>query len=207
MVVFWDVDTQEDFMNKNGALPVPDAEKIKLALKSLTQYALKNDILILGSVDRHFDDDDELHIFPPHCMNNTLGQKKISETSSKNMIYIESKVGMFGKYVDYTNDEIQIYTRSYNHILFEKQNINVFTNRNVIKFINKLRVSSVIVYGVATEYCVKEAVLGLLKIGIKVYIVTDAIKGINEHDAKVALNEMMEKGAQRIFVDDVLNME
>jgi hypothetical protein len=28
VIIFWDEDTQRDFMNKDGALYVPDAEKI-----------------------------------------------------------------------------------------------------------------------------------------------------------------------------------
>ena len=52
-------------------------------------------------------------------------------------------------------------------------------NRNVVKFLDKLRVETAIVYGVATDYCVKDAVVGLLKRGIKVSIVEDAVKGID----------------------------
>lgn len=205
MLAFWDIDTQYDFMNKNGLLYVPNSEKIIPNLKKLTEYALKKDILILGSVDRHFEDDKELKIFGKHCMDKTKGQKKISETLSKHMMYVSSKVGMYGKYIEHSNDEIQINIKSYNHIIFEKQNTDVFTNRNVIKYLNKLRISEMVVYGVSTEYCVKDAVLGLLKLGIKVYLIIDSINSINDTIGDRARDIMYEAGAILLNTKSMIN--
>lgn len=176
-LVFWDVDTQIDFINPNGKLPIPKAETIVSNLQKLTQYAKKNNNLCLGSVDRHFRNDIELKSYPPHCMDGTKGQRKIPETlfGSNLTTYIRSKVGSFGRYDSYTSDEIQIEIRNYNQIIFEKQHTDVFTNRNVLPFLNHLRVSSAIVYGVATDICVNDAVIGLRKLGIDVYVVEDAI--------------------------------
>ena len=38
-VLFWDVDTQYDFMRADGKLYVPDAERLIPNLKRLTDYA------------------------------------------------------------------------------------------------------------------------------------------------------------------------
>ena len=54
MRIFYDVDTQMDFMNKDGALYVPNAELIKPRLELLTNFAINNRILRIGSVDQHF---------------------------------------------------------------------------------------------------------------------------------------------------------
>ncbi len=90
MRIFYDVDTQNDFMNKDGALYVPNAELIKPNLRKLTEYAEKNIIPILGSVDKLFGTEEyktrELELkrwggpFPDYCMNMTIGQLKIHET-------------------------------------------------------------------------------------------------------------------------------
>ena len=154
MRVFWDVDTQKDFINPRGKLPVPKAMDIIDNLRSLTRHAEQHGILILGSVDRHFEDDEELKKFPPHCMDNIQGQEKIQCTLLPRYLvtYVRSKVGIFGKYEDYSNDEVIIDIKSYKQILFEKQHTDVFTNRNVMKFLDRLRVSEAVVYGVATEY-------------------------------------------------------
>ena len=65
--VFYDVDTQNDFMvdpdihKTPTALYVPGAEHIRKNLQQLTRYAQTNDYcFIMGSVDRHFNDDKEL---------------------------------------------------------------------------------------------------------------------------------------------------
>lgn len=199
MRVFWDVDTQRDFMNSAGQigeynpLPVPKAFAIKDNLRALTRYAGEKDILILGSVDRHFSDDEELKKFPPHCLNNTLGQHKMWQTTLPHYLvaYIRSKVAPCGRYEDYSTDEVQIEIRNHKQILFEKQHTDVFTNRNVMKFLDRLRVSEAVVYGVSTEYCVKDAVLGLLKLGIKVYLVEDAIKGIDKKSSSDVIQQMI----------------
>ena len=44
MRIFYEVDIQNDFMNKNGALYVPGAELIKPNIKILTNYAREKNI-------------------------------------------------------------------------------------------------------------------------------------------------------------------
>ena len=204
MLVFFDVDTRKDFMNKDGAYYVPNAEEIKPDLKRLTQLAIKNKKLILKSADRHFDDDEELETHPPHCMNRREGQKTIPETKTTETVF-EHKIAMFGKYMTYEYNEIVTLIKNLrtDSITFEKQAFDVFTNPVVEKVIEKLCVTKAIVYGVATEYCVKATVLGLLKRDIKVYLVTDAIQGIDESESKKAIQEMINKGAKLITIEKI----
>lgn len=204
MIVFYDVDTQKDFMDEDGALPVPGAEKIKPVLKELTEYALKNNVLILGSSDRHFKDDEELKIFPPHCMDGTKGMKRIEETTTPE-IKIEHKYAP-GKFRIYKNYELYEALRNpLPRITIEKQTTDVFSNPSAEKVFEMLNVEKSIVYGVATDYCVKDAVLGMLKRGIEVYLVLDAIKGIDEEATKKSLEEMSVSGAKFVKSDEILN--
>ena len=59
--------------------------------------------------------------------------------------------------------------------------------------------------GLATDYCVKHTVLDALKIkGTEVYLLTDAIRGVNVNtgDTIKALEEMFQAGAKPFtFVD------
>ena len=82
-ILFIDIDTQNDFMFKEGNLYVPDAERIIENLKKLTEFAYRNNIPIFSSVDSHTQDDPEFKQFPPHCIKGTVGQKKIKETEIK----------------------------------------------------------------------------------------------------------------------------
>lgn len=206
MLVFWDVDTQKDFMDKDGLLYVPHAEDIKPILETLTKFALNNEIQILASMDRHFKDDVELKKFSQHCMNGTEGQKSIRETKVNNRVSIVSdKIKEFGWFTKYQYGEIVGLIKNGNKkIIFEKQYTDVFTNPHVGFCLEKLGVSTAVVYGVAIEYCVEDAVLGLLKRGITVYIVEDAIKGLKPEDEASAIARMGVEGAYVLESKDII---
>jgi len=95
-VIFWDVDTQYDFMKADGKLYVPDAEQLIPNLKKLTDYAHGHGICILASADDHLLEDPETSLTPdfketftPHCLRGTPGQRKIPETTLRNPLVIE----------------------------------------------------------------------------------------------------------------------
>src|SRR3989442_12776119 len=86
-VIFWDVDTQVDFMRADGKLYVPDAEQIIPHLKKLTDYAHGHGLRIVASGDDHVRDHPEIShtpdwrpTLPPHRPRGTPGQKKIPAT-------------------------------------------------------------------------------------------------------------------------------
>src|SRR5881397_1577261 len=86
-VIFWDVDTQYDFMKADGKLYVPDAEQLIPNLKKLTDYAHGHGICIVASADDHVLNHSEISAhpdwkttFPPHCLRGTLGRRKIPKT-------------------------------------------------------------------------------------------------------------------------------
>lgn len=209
MRIFYDVDTQNDFMNKDGALYVPDAESIKSKIKLLTEFAENNKILIIGSVDQHFGNEKykeregELKkwggIFPEHCMSGTFGQKKISETSTSRLIFHPHFVD---NSIDYEIFNTTLKENS--NLFFEKQSYNVFTNPAISAFLEKANVKESIVYGVATDYCVKAAVLGMQQKGIQCYVVEDAIKGVFPESTKSALEEMINSGARLVTTKQII---
>src|SRR5947199_8506586 len=95
-VIFWDVDTQYDFMKADGKLYVPDAEPLIPNLRKLTDYAHGHGIRIVASADDHVVDHSEIsdtpdwkETFPPHCLRGTPGQKKIAETTLRDPMVIE----------------------------------------------------------------------------------------------------------------------
>ena len=64
-VIFWDVDTQYDFMHADGKLYVPDAERIIDNLKRLTDYAHGHGICLVASADDHVNSHAEISDTPP----------------------------------------------------------------------------------------------------------------------------------------------
>ncbi len=196
--IFYDVDTQRDFLLPGGALYVPGADRIIPALAELTKIAREEQIRIVCSVDRHFPTDPELKRnggkYDDHCMDGTEGQKKIPETEPLNPLYIPNH--------PLSTEELQ---RALNHkgeIVFEKQEFDVFIGNLHARAILRLLLkpfSDIVLYGVYTEICVAHAVEGLLQIGPKLSIVTDAIADVGA-DADSLRAKWKEAGVEFLTV-------
>ncbi len=78
--VFFDVDTQIDFMFPSGALYVPGAENIVARVAELNSFAMSRGIPVISTMDAHSEDDPEFKIYPHHCVAGTLGQRKPAAT-------------------------------------------------------------------------------------------------------------------------------
>ncbi len=181
--VFVDIDTQFDFMDPQGCLYVSGAEDIIENIRKLFSYAKEFKIKILSSTDMHTVNDPEFEFFPAHCVKNTPGSQKIEASTCKDNFVIEN-----------VKQDITESMLNHEQIIIEKQSHGLFDNKNSDKVIVELDASDYIVFGVATDYCVKEAVLGLLKRGYKVTLVTDAIKATTQEGEKYALKEMEDAG-------------
>jgi nicotinamidase/pyrazinamidase len=180
-------------MDSGGSLYVPDAEKIISNIKKLFDYAKEHKIKILSSVDAHKINDPEFKIFPPHCVKDTPGNQKIEASTCKNRIVIENK-----------KQEAIETILDYEQIIIEGQTFDVFDSINTDEIIRKLDVSDYVVFGVATDYCIKAAVLGLIRRGYKASLVTDAIKAITKEGEKEALKEMRDAGVIFVSTQDVI---
>lgn len=190
--VFVDIDTQKDFMDADGALSVPGAEKIRCNLKTLSNYALANGIKIIASMDAHLKNDPEFADFPPHCVKGEPGQAKISETQVEKSYLIENKRRANVPLVEH---ELKTILAENDQIVLEKQTFDLFSNVNADALFDATASDECVVFGVATEYCVKAAVLSLLKRGYKVVVVEDAISAVDEKAGAEAIDEMLKAGA------------
>jgi nicotinamidase/pyrazinamidase len=89
--VFFDVDTQLDFLLPSGALYVPGAERLIPSLARLNRHAKERGFPLISTMDAHIENDDEFRHWPPHCVAGTLGQRKPESTLAGQMI-IEKQV-------------------------------------------------------------------------------------------------------------------
>ena len=174
--VFLDVDTQIDFLFPAGALYVPGAERLVQVIARLNHFAEARAIPLISSTDAHTENDPEFHEWPPHCVAGTLGQKKPPET-------LLAKRSTLGVPLEITDQ-----------IIVEKQALDVLTNPNFRTLLDRLHADAYVVYGVATDYCVRCAVMGLLQTGKSVRLVTDAIAAVNAEDGARVLREFAAQG-------------
>jgi nicotinamidase/pyrazinamidase len=63
-----------------------------------------------------------------------------------------------------------------------------------------------IVFGVATEYCVKMACLGLRRMSIQTVLVSDAVRALAPKTEKEAIEEMRKAGVEFITLDTLLGV-
>ena len=191
--VFVDIDTQFDFMDSRGNLYVPGAEDIIDNIKKLFDYAKEHKIKILSSTDAHVVDDPEFNLFPAHCVKGTPGNQKIEASTCNDNITIENR-----------EQEITESIMNHDQIIVESQTFDIFESTNTDKIVKKLDAQNFVVFGVATDYCVKAAVLGLLKRGYNVSLVTDATKSITKEGNEKSLSEMKDAGAVFSTTENVI---
>lgn len=184
--VFFDVDTQMDFLFPAGALYVPGAERLLPALAKLTAYAADHGIPVVSTTDAHAEDDAEFRVWPPHCIRGALGQRKPSGTLLDGRVVIPNKP--------------MAAPAGAPQYVVEKQALDAFTNVNLRALISSLAAERFLVYGVVTEYCVRCAVLGLLETGTRVEVVTDAIETLRSEDSRRTLAELSARGARMTTV-------
>lgn len=187
-----DVDTQFDFMHPEGNLYVPQAETLSDNFKSLIAFAQSQDIPIIASVDAHDKDDPEFKQFPPHCVKGTAGQKKVDETAIEDALVIE-------------NAPLSLDLSQTRAVVLEKVIFSLFGNPNADAVLNHFEAEEFVVFGLATDYCVKAAALGLRERGHKVSLVTDAIKAVTLEGEQSALAEMKSAGVKFISTQEVIN--
>ena len=204
--LFWDVDTQHDFMRSDGLLYVPGSEEIAATLGSLTAYAHAHGIRIVASSDDHVaghrelsDTPDFLTTFPPHCMRGTPGQLKIPETALREPLVIQPErqdpAGLGRRLAAHHGD-----------VLLLKHWFDVFTNENVETVLSVFDPELVVLYGVALDVCDRYAVEGLLqrRPKTKLWLVTDAVRAIHPEASKGLLSGWAGRGVRMVESGEIL---
>jgi nicotinamidase/pyrazinamidase len=176
--VFFDVDTQIDFLFPSGALYVPGAETIVDRVALLNRHAASRGIPVISTMDAHSEDDPEFRVYRHHCVVETVGQRKPAATLLENRVVVpNTPCDRLGP-----------------QILLEKQKLDCFTNVNLDALLERWGAESYVVYGVVTEICVKFAAFGLLKRGARVEVVADAVRSLDEDAASRMLSEFQAAG-------------
>ncbi len=79
-------------------------------------------------------------------------------------------------------------------IVLNKRSVDCFTVPELPGLLEQLRVERAVVYGVVTEICVRHAVRGLIDRGIRVTLVQDAVRALNEADAAAMMRDLEARG-------------
>jgi nicotinamidase/pyrazinamidase len=195
--IFWEVDTQADFMLPGGKLYVPGAEKLLPNIRKLTDAARQGRVFLVSHGCYHTKDDPEFVTFPPHCVKGTSGAAFVPEA-------------LTGKVVTVPNESKAAVPRDlsgYQQVLLEKQTLDIFQSRHADELLERLdRDAEFVVFGVVTEYCVRFAAKGLLERGRRVSVVEDAIETLNAQDGNRTISELQALGAKFISTEQALTL-
>jgi nicotinamidase/pyrazinamidase len=155
MKAFFDIDTQLDFLYPAGALYAPGCERVIPNVAKLNANAAANKITLISTTCAHTETPDEFKVWPPHCVKGCLGQRKPAAT-------------LAGE----------------GQIILEKNELDLFSNPETERILQRLGITDCVVYGVLTEYCVRLACMGLLSRGLHVTLVRDAIAHLSADAAR-----------------------
>jgi len=176
---------QNDFC-PGGALAVPEGDKIVPVLNAYIERFSNSKSIIVATRDWHPENHisfaEQGGIWPKHCVQNTKGAEFHPDLKLPSDSIIVSKA---------TEPEKEAYSG--------------FDGTNLDKLLKGKGVTRLFVGGLATDYCVRATVLDALRLGFCVFLLLDAIKGVNvqPEDSERAIVEMLEKGAIGIVFEEI----
>ena len=131
-------------------------------------------------------------------MRGTMGAEKIPQTALRDPFVLEP-------------DEVAHETlvrRLQPHsgdVLIRKHRFDVFSNPNTTTLLEAWDPTEVVLYGVATDFCVRYAIEGMLEVGIPtIYLVLDATKPIVEASVAPLVDAWKEQDVRIVTTDDVV---
>ncbi|MDD3471196.1 MAG: bifunctional nicotinamidase/pyrazinamidase [Syntrophaceae bacterium] len=192
------VDVQGDFTTaRNGSLAVPGSDRAYLDKVSKATQELKNlGIPVLATQDWHpanhmsfatnhsgknpFDtiklpDGRTQVLWPPHCVQASPGSEILLDSALINKVVKKGSDSKFDSYSGFKDDGGAI--------------------TDLDKMLKEMGIKTIVVYGIATDFCVNATVLDGLKNGYKVYVVEELCRGVADDSSKKALKDMSENGA------------
>jgi nicotinamidase/pyrazinamidase len=215
-----DVDTQHDFCDPNGALYVPGADALIPSFRALVSRAVETGrTLIVGSVDSHAFDawefkdapekgpNGETPNFPAHCVKGTAGWLKVEGTTAPRTRFIPN--------VRVEKDELAALVTRHEPqmLLLEKEVYSLFANPNAEEVLESTvgtEPARFVVFGVATDYCVRAAALGLVdwlarsnRTG-EVWLVRDAIAAVDVEAGERAIAECRARDVRVVTMREAL---
>lgn len=194
MKAFFDIDTQLDFVTPGGALYGPGAERLIPAIATLNRYAGEHKIPLISTTDAHPENAAEFKVWPPHCVAGTFGQQKPAATLLSNRAVVPWNAPF----------DPAAFTKEAGQYIVEKNDLDMFSNPHVPALLAKLDVTECVVYGVFIDYCVKCAIMGLIRSGRRVSLVTDASASISQEAGDSVIRNFIAAGGHLIARSEAL---
>jgi nicotinamidase/pyrazinamidase len=193
------VDVQGDFTTAHkGSLAVPNSDQTYLeSVAKATDQLKKAGLPVYATQDWHpadhmsfasnhkdkkpfeaikLDDGRTQVLWPTHCVQGTKGAEILVNPALLTKVVQKGMNSKFDSYSGFMDD--------------------AGAKTDLDKVLKAAGIKTLIVYGIATDYCVKATALDGLKDGYKVIVVQDLCRGVADETSKAAVEEMKQKGAE-----------
>lgn len=120
-------------------------------------------------------------LWPPHCVQNTPGAEILLDNKLFKAVVRKGMDPQYDSYSGFQDDG------------GKKTNIETLLKQDKIK--------EVVIYGIATDYCVKATSLDAIAAGYKVVVIKNLCRGITPDTSQKAIDELRTKGA--VILDDL----
>ena len=195
--LFWDVDTQYDFIVPDGTLYAKGAEDIIPVVSDLRAMAAGNGCSIIASVDWHdlnnpeiSEQPDFVKTFPPHCIAGTRGAERVGYLGHLPIDVVDLDLRNPGELAELVQKEPF-------HIEIHKEAISVFSNPNTVNLIESASPGMIVVFGAVLEFCVQDTLRGLARFpGIQLVLVKDATVSLDPGVETRVLAELQRMGIE-----------
>ena len=201
------VDVQGDFTTANkGSLAVPNSDQAYLeSVAKATEELKKAGLPVYATQDWHpaehmsfasnhkdkkpfetikLDDGRTQVLWPAHCAQGSKGAEILINPALITKVIRKGMNPKFDSYSGFMDDG--------------------GSKTDLDKVLKAAGVKTLIIYGIATDYCVKATALNGAKEGYKVVVVQDLCRGVADQTSNAALDEMEQKGVQ-IWLSPDLN--
>jgi len=190
------VDVQGDFTTlKKGSLAVDGTDKAFVdEVQKATRTLSKKGFLIFATQDWHPADHVSFYtnhpgkkafeaikiedrtqvLWPPHCIQDTENARILIDNNLFKAVVQKGKDKRFDSYSGFQDDGGQ------------KTEMDSILKQNGIK--------KVVVYGIATDYCVRATAIDAAKAGYKVIMINDLCRGVAPDTSKKAIEDMKKAG-------------
>ena len=166
---------------------MPEGDKIIPRLNQYTRLFSSLGLPVFFTRDWHPPDHisfkEQGGVWPPHCVQNTEGalfHKDLFIPQDNRFIISKGTSKDFAAYSGFQGTVLD-------------------------SLLRERGIRRVFVGGVATDYCVKNTVLGAINLGYEAFLLLDGIKGVdvNPGDSERAIEEMLRAGAVGISIEDI----
>ncbi|MEK6531128.1 MAG: nicotinamidase [Deltaproteobacteria bacterium] len=187
------VDVQMDFC-PGGSFPVEGGDEVVPVINRYVALFRDLNLPIIASRDWHPPESSHFKghggSWPAHCVQGTTGAGFHPELKLPRSAVIISK---------------GIYVEEEGYSAFDGYDAD---GRRLDEFFARFSVDAIYLAGLATDYCVKATALEALKRAYKVFLLEDAVKGVdkNKGDSDRSVAEMVNAGARPVKIKEVMDI-